>query len=100
MDTYVNATQARQRFLQLLDEVQEGDQVVVTRHGTPAAVLIDFERLETLKSLARLWQDPEALRAMKTANEQVKAGHVLTMRGTPKIAKILQAARAEGFLRG
>jgi prevent-host-death family protein len=50
MDTYVNATQARQRFLQLLDEVQEGDQVVVTRHGTPAAVLIDFEYLGGVKS--------------------------------------------------
>ena len=76
MDTYITATEARQRFLQLLDEVQQGDQVIVTRHGTPAAVLIDFERLETLKSLARLWQDPEALRAMKEANEQVKTGRV------------------------
>jgi len=100
MDTYVNATEARQRFLQLLDVVQQGDQVIVTRHGTPAAVLIDFERLETLKSLARLWQDPEALRAMKEANEQVKAGQVLRMKGTPKIEEILKTARAKGFLRG
>ena len=100
MDTYITATEARQRFLQLLNEVQQGDQVIVTRHGTPAAVLIDFERLETLKSLARLWQDPEALRAMREANEQVKAGRVLKMKGEPKIAEILTAARAQGFLRG
>ncbi|MGH8007618.1 MAG: type II toxin-antitoxin system prevent-host-death family antitoxin [Candidatus Binatia bacterium] len=100
MDTYINATEARQRFLQLLDVVQQGDQVVVTRHGTPAAVLIDFERLETLKSLARLWQDPEALRAMKEASEQVKAGRTLKMKGVPKLAEILKAARAQGFLRG
>ena len=100
MDTYINATEARQRFLQLLDVVQQGDQVIVTRHGTPAAVLIDFERLETLKSLARLWQDPEALRAMKEASEQVKAGQVLRMKGMPKIEEILKTARTKGFLRG
>jgi prevent-host-death family protein len=100
MDTYVNATEARQRFLQLLDAVQQGDQVIVTRHGAPTAVLIDFERLETLKSLARLWQDPEALRAMKEASEQVKSGQVFKMKGQPKIAEILKAARAQGILRG
>ena len=100
MDTYVTATEARQRFLQLLNEVQEGDQVIVTHRGTPAAVLIDFERLETLKSLARLWQDPEALHAMKEANEDVKAGRVLKMKGVPRVSEILKAARAKGLLRG
>ncbi|MBI3247588.1 MAG: hypothetical protein HYZ50_13880 [Deltaproteobacteria bacterium] len=51
--------------------------------------------LETLRSLVRLWQDPEALRAMKEANEQVKAGQVLRLKGAPTIAEILQAARAQ-----
>jgi prevent-host-death family protein len=100
MDTYVTATEARQRFLQLLDEVHDGDQVIVTHRGTPAAVLIDFERLETLKSLARLWQDPEALRAMKEASEEVKAGRVLKMKGVPRVSAILKAAREKGLLRG
>jgi prevent-host-death family protein len=99
MDTYVNTTEAGQRFLQLLDDLQEGDQGVVTRHGTPVAVLIDIERLETLKSLVKLWQDPEALRAMTEASDQVKAGQLLHMKGTPKIEDILKAARTQGFLR-
>ncbi len=99
MNTYLTATEARQRFLQLVDDVQQGDQVIVTKHGTPAAVLIDFERLETLRSLARLWQDPEALSAMKEANEQVKAGQVLRMSGTPTVAVTLKTAREQGFLR-
>jgi prevent-host-death family protein len=97
VDTYITATEARQRFLQLFDDVQQGDEVIVTRHDTSAVVLIDFERLETLKSLTRLWQDPEALRTMKEANEQVKTGRVLRMKGRPKIAEI---ARAQGLLRG
>jgi prevent-host-death family protein len=100
MDSYVTATEARQRFLQLLDEVESGDQVIVTRRGTPAAVLIDFEKLETLKSLARLWQDPESLRAMKESLEDAKAGRMLRMKGVPTIDRILRTARARGFLRG
>lgn len=100
METYISATEARQRFLQLLDEVQQGDQVIVTKHGAPTAVLIDFERLETLRSLARLWQDPEALRAMKEANQQVEAGQTLRMNGIPTVEKILATARAQGLLRG
>jgi len=98
MDTYENATEAGQRFLQLLDDLRQSDQVIVTRQGTPVAVLIDIERLETLKSLVRLWQDPEALRAMTAASEQINAGHVLRMQGVPKIEDILKTARTQGFL--
>lgn len=100
MDSYVTATEARQRFLQLLDEVQSGDQVIVTKRGAPAAVLIDFEKLETLKSLARLWQDPESLRAMKESLEDAKKGRMLKIKDTPTVDAILKAARTKGFLRG
>ncbi len=99
MDTHVNAGDAGQRFSRLLDDLQDGAQKIVTRHGTPVAVLIDIERLETLKILVRLWQDPEALRAMTEASEQIKAGHVLRMQGVPKIEDILKTARIQGFLR-
>ncbi len=99
MDTHVNASDAGQRFSRLLDDLQDGAQEIVTRHGTPVAVLIDIERLETLKILVRLWQDPEALRAMTEASEQIKAGHVLCMQGVPKIEDILKTARIQGFLR-
>jgi len=47
-----------------------------------------------------LWQDPEALRAMKEASEAVKAERVLKMKGVPKVDAILKAARAQGLIRG
>ena len=62
MDRYMTVSEVRQRFLQLVNETVEGDQVIVTKRGKPTVVLIDFERLETLKRVAQLWQDPEALR--------------------------------------
>lgn len=100
MDKYMTATEAQQRFLQLLDEVESGDQVIVTRRGAPRAVLIDFEKLETLKSLARLWQDPESLRAMKESLDDAKEGRMLKLKGVPTIDAILKTARTRRVLRG
>ena len=100
MDRFVTVSEARQRFLQLVDEALAGDQIVVTRHGAPAVALIDFERLETLRQIARLWQDPEALRAMSEAAQDVKAGRVLRTRTVPRVRKLLEAARSRGLLRG
>lgn len=100
MDRYVSVSEARQRFLQLVDETLEGDQIIVTKRGTPAVVLIDFERLETLKRIARLWQDPEAMRAMKEAADDVKGGRVLKMKRMPGVQELLKVAREKGLLRG
>jgi prevent-host-death family protein len=100
MDRYMSVSEARQQFLKLVDEAQAGDQVIVTKHGVPTAVIIDFERLETLKRMARLWQDPEALRAMKEANEDVKGGRVLKLNHLPPVQELLDAARKKGLLRG
>jgi prevent-host-death family protein len=100
MDRYLTVSETRQQFLQLVDETVQGDQIIVTKHGTPAVVLIDFERLETLKRLARLWQDPEALRAMKAALEDVSAGRVLALPRLPQISELLEAARDHGLVRG
>ncbi len=100
MDRHLSVSEARQRFLQLVEEALAGDQIVVTKHGAPAVVLIGFERLEMLRSIARLWQDPEALRAIRQANDDVEHGRVLRTRGVPKVRKLLKAARAHGLLRG
>ncbi len=74
--------------------------LLLQKEGAPAAVLIDFEKLETLKSLARLWQDPESLRAMKESLDDAKKGRMLKMKGTPTVDAILKEARTKGFLRG
>jgi len=99
MERYLSVSEARQRFLKLVDEAQAGDQIIVTRHGTPAVVMIDFERLETMKSLARLWQDPEALRAMREAADDLAAGRVLRTRHTASVRELLKTARKRGVLR-
>jgi prevent-host-death family protein len=100
MERHLSASEARQRFLKLIDEVLAGDQIVVTRRGSPAVVLIDFERLETLKSVARLWQDPEALRAMREATDDLAKGRTIGTRRIPRVHELIKLARAQGLLRG
>ena len=100
MDRYVTVSEARQRFLQLVDETVEGDQVIVTKRGKPAVVLIDFERLETLKRVAQLVQDPGALKAMQEAIADSEAGRVLQMDTVPSIAELVRTAREKGLVRG
>jgi len=100
MDRYITTREARQKFLNLVDEVEDGDQVIITKQGKPKAVIVNFEQLQTLKAVARLWQDPEALRAMRKSLDEAKTGKALKLSGVPTVEKILTAARKKGFLRG
>lgn len=100
MERYLTTSEARQKFLNLVDEVEEGDQVVITKRGVPKAVLMNFDQLAALKAVARLWQDPEALRAMQDSLDQVKKGKTLRFSGAPNIKRILATARKNGLLRG
>ena len=98
MNRYLTTSEARQKFLSLVDEVEDGDQVIITKRGVPKAAIVNFEELQTLQAVARLWQDPEALRAMRSALDDVKAGRMLKFSGTPNVGKILAAARKKGLL--
>lgn len=100
MERYLTKSEVRQKFLALVDEVAEGDQVVITSRGTPQAVLVNFEYLETLKAMGRILQDPEALRAMRESLADVKQGRILHSKGTPDLKKILTAARKKGLVSG
>jgi len=60
-------------------------------------VLIGVEQLETLEMLARLWQDPNAVRAMRDAdardvNADFDRGRVVKSARMPTVAKLLAKA--------
>ena len=102
MDIYLTATEARQRFLKLLAEVKEGERIIITHRGKPAAAVIDFERLQLLTELARLWQDPQSLSHIRAAHEDLRAGRVYKLKGLPTVKRLVDLARKKGLtkLRG
>src|SRR5215470_3188473 len=88
MDRYLTAGQARHDFLALVDAAQQGERVIVTKRGVPAAAVVGFEELETLRALARLWQDPSALAAMRRSLEEVHQGKMVTVKGPLSIKQL------------
>ena len=99
MEIFLTASEARQKFLRLLDDVKEGERIVITRRGKPAAVVIDFERHQLLSELARLWQDPQSLSHIRAAHEEVRTGRVFRLKGTPTVKRLVQLARSKGVLK-
>ena len=99
MQRYLAVSEVRQQFLKLVGETLEGDEIIITKHGKPAVVLIDFEQLENFKWLARLWSDPEAMQRMKEGMDDVKAGRAIKIKGPSTVENLLRTAREQGLVR-
>jgi prevent-host-death family protein len=58
--TTVGAFDAKTRLSELLDRVEQGETIVITRHGVPIARLVAFEQtidVEAVRATARLLLD-------------------------------------------
>ncbi|MEE9550642.1 MAG: type II toxin-antitoxin system prevent-host-death family antitoxin, partial [Candidatus Binatia bacterium] len=40
MERYLTTSEARQKFLTLVNEVEDGDQIVITKRGVPKATIV------------------------------------------------------------
>jgi prevent-host-death family protein len=66
------------RFLRLA----ESEEILITRHGRPAGILIGFETEEDWFDY-RLEHHPEFLRRVAAARETLKAGHGVRLEDLP-----------------
>lgn len=98
---FLSISKVRQNLLSLVDEVGTGGEIVIAKRGIPKAVIVNFDRLQTLQTVARLWQDPKALRAMRRSLDESKQGKMLKLKKseTLTVAKVLSVARKKGLLR-
>jgi antitoxin YefM len=63
---------------EIVDRVeQQHDRVVLTRNGRPAAVIVSPDELEALEDTLELLSDPQALREIDEAREEIAKGHVV-----------------------
>jgi prevent-host-death family protein len=91
MDRHLTASEARADLLALVDAAQQGERAILTKRGVPAAALI-----ESLRALARLWQDPVALRAMRRSFEDLRGGRIAKVSTAPSLAKLGALGRRRG----
>ena len=72
----IQASEAKSRFLQLLDEVEQGDTIVITRHGKPVARLTP----ESERRQAEVAQAIEDIRAGGRSNGRITIEEILSAR--------------------
>jgi antitoxin YefM len=80
MSKTVPLTEARARLSELLDELErQHEQVIITRNGRPAAVLVSAAEQEALEETLDILQDEETLAALRESQEDVRAGRLTTL---------------------
>jgi len=75
----VPLSEVKAKLTKYLNEVQKfGEHVVITRSGRPAAVLMGHDEYEGLLETLDILADEELMAAIKEAEEEIKAGKVLS----------------------
>ncbi len=76
MSQTVPLSDCKAHLSELADRVErEHERVVLTRNGRPAAVIMSPADLEALEDTLDLLSDPEAMRDIATAREDLRSGH-------------------------
>lgn len=95
MDRYLNVTEARNTFLDLIEQLHDSDRIVITKRGQPRAVLVDSERFALLEDLAWVLQDPGRRAALQQAWNEMRGEKLIVPAGrtAPTVAKLRRLAR-------
>lgn len=68
-------TKARNRLSEIVDHVTTtGSELVLTRHGKPAAVVMSHEEYESLIETLNILSDAETMKALAEAADDLAAG--------------------------
>lgn len=73
MTKTIPASEVKTRFFELLKAVaKRADEVVVTKDGRPAAILLNYEEFERLMETLDILSDPKAMERIKKAERYLK----------------------------
>jgi len=65
----------KNRLSEVVERIErEHGRVVITKHGRPAAVVLNVEDLESLEATLELLSDPRAMRRIRKAQAEIAAG--------------------------
>lgn len=93
MAKIVPFTEARATLSRLLDEVEaRHEQVVITRNGRPAAVLVPAEEQEILEETLEVLQDEELLEALRESEDDARNGGLTPLQDLAVLPRVVQEA--------
>ncbi len=72
---FVGVHELRKNLTKLLDELRdEGQEVVITRQGKPAAIIVNVERYLEVRRALEEFSDPEYLASLIEARAEIRRG--------------------------
>lgn len=72
-------TEARAKLPQLVKAADERlDRTIITSNGKPTAVIMSYEEYEAWEETLEILSDPDAMRAIRTADEGLASGKVFS----------------------
>jgi len=75
MTRTVAASEAKTRFFELLRSVQgREDEVIVTKDGEPAAILVSYREFEQLIETLEVLSDKKAMKRIREGRDHLKKG--------------------------
>lgn len=78
-DATLPLAEIKARLSEIVDRVaSRHERITLTRNGRPAAVLISPDDLEALEDTLEILSNPQALREIEAAREEIARGEVLS----------------------
>lgn len=75
MTRTLTASEAKTRFFELLKGVRDReDEIVVTKDGEPAAILLSYQEFEQLIETLEVLSDPKAMQRIRSGRIHLKKG--------------------------
>jgi antitoxin YefM len=75
VDGFIPITEAKNRLLDLIRDLQEKDDIVaITKHGVPAAVLLSIQRFEGLLETIDILSDEKVMTSLRRSLREARAG--------------------------
>lgn len=72
---HMSLADVKNRLSEVVERLErEHGRVVITKHGRPAAVVLNVEDLEGLEQTLELVSDPRAMRRIRQAEAEIEAG--------------------------
>ena len=74
-DQFVGMHELRKNLSKILDALQEeGQEIVITRQGKPAAVIVELDKYLEIQQALREFSDPEYIDSLFESRKEIREG--------------------------
>ncbi|MEA5534728.1 type II toxin-antitoxin system Phd/YefM family antitoxin [Crocosphaera sp. XPORK-15E] len=77
MTKYLPITEARQKFLELADEIMD-EPIIITKHGKPVMAAMSYEQFESLQETISILSDATFARQLQESIAQAEKGETIS----------------------